>query len=127
MTGLAEAATELAELLERENEALRRLDVRATATLIGEKRISLAALELAERHPSRPPADDPDMRRAAARLLEAAACNKSLLERAIAAQKHLMSLLAQAARQAAPETRYGARGSHLGGATCNAFALSARA
>ncbi len=127
MIGLAEATAELTEVLERENEALRRLDLRQATTLLSEKRSSLAALELAGRHHSRPSADDPNMREAATRLLEAATSNKSLLERAIVAQKHVMSLLAQAARMAAPETRYGSHGSHIGRATCNAFALSARA
>ena len=61
------------------------------------------------------------------RLHSASMENKRLLERAITVQRHIISLLAQAARKGAPNGGYGARGGYVAHSTSPAFALSARA
>jgi flagellar biosynthesis/type III secretory pathway chaperone len=128
MTALHTAATHLADLLERENAALQRLDLPAATALLADKRAALAAFERAGLADSLAGASAERMRPLAIRLRDAAAENKRLLERAMAAQQYVMSLLAQAARQASPGKRYGAQGAYVArGGSESAFALSARA
>ena len=128
MTIVRVTAAELADLLDRENAALRRLDLPTALALFDAKRAAVAAFELAVREERRTPGTDEAMHAVAVRLRDATAENKRLLERAMAAQQHVMSLLAQAAaRQATPNGRYGARGAYVGGIAAGAFALSARA
>ena len=120
------AAAQLADLLDRENASLRRLDLPTALMLLDAKRAAVAAFELALRDGGTIDADDAT-RGLAVRLRDAGAENKRLLERAMLAQQHVMSLLAQAARQAGPSGRYGAGGAYVGRAAETAFALSARA
>ena len=128
MTTVRMTAAELADLLDRENAALRRLDLPTALALFDAKRAAVAAFELAVREARGTTGTDEAMHALATRLRDATTENKRLLERAMAAQQHVMSLLAQAAaRQAAPSGRYGARGAYVGGVTAGAFALSARA
>ena len=128
MSALHAAAAELAQMLERENAALQRLDLPAATALLGGKRAALAAFETVARDASAQAAASTEvMRPLALRLRQAAAENKRLLERAMTAQQHVMSLLAQAARQAGPVRRYGAQGAYVARTSESAFALSARA
>jgi flagellar biosynthesis/type III secretory pathway chaperone len=127
MSALHAAAMQLAEMLERENAALQRLDLPAAAALLAGKRAALAMFESVAREDTPVGASAEAMRPLAFRLRDAAAENKRLLERAMAAQHHVMSLLAQAARQAGPGKRYGAQGAYVARASESAFAFSARA
>ena len=127
MSAVCEAAEQLAELLERENAALQRLDLPSATALLGAKRAALAVLEQAARGQAQPLEPTVAMRAAAIRLRDASQDNKRLLERAMIVQQHVMSLLAQAARKAAPAPRYGAGGGYAASHGSKAFALSARA
>ena len=120
------AADHLADILEQENSALRRLDLPSAAALLGAKRAALSGLEQA----TRADADatrDPAMRETAHHLRDVSMENKRLLERAMIVQQHVMSLLAQAASISAPSRGYGAAGVHVASQGGKAFALSARA
>ncbi len=127
MMPLREAATRLAETLEAENAALRRFDLRQATSMLSAKQGALAMFE--QSSVSRGPADtsQPSMRMVAIRLRDASVENKRLLERAMKAQQHIMSLLAQAARKTGQSSGYGSRGAYVGGQSAAAFALSARA
>jgi len=126
MSGVHTATVHLADVLERENAALSRLDLPTATGLLEAKRMALLAFQAVAG--GEPVADNADetMRTLARRLRDMASENKRLLERAMAAQQHILSLLAQAARQAEPSKRYGALGAYIGGGD-SAFALSARA
>ena len=126
MTAVHTAAAELADVLERENAALLRLDLPAATALLGAKRSALEAFQSVARKAAVVIEADEQMRVLALRLQSASAENKRLLERAMIAQQYIMSLLAQAARQAAPSKLYGAMGAYVGRAD-GAFALCARA
>ncbi len=126
MKAVHAAAAELADVLEHENAALRRLDLPTVTALLETKRRALETFQSAARKADPVVEADGVMRPLARRLQDAATENKKLLERAMAAQQHVMSLLAQAARQAAPTKLYGAFGAYVGRAD-GAFALSARA
>lgn len=126
MTAVHTTAAELATVLECENAALLRLDLPAATALLGAKRSALEAFQLASRRAIMVIEADEPMRVLASRLQDAAAENKRLLERAMIAQQYIMSLLAQAARQAAPSKLYGALGAYVGRPE-GAFALCARA
>ncbi len=127
MSAVRLAATQLAELLERENSALMRFDLSTASTLLARKREALLAFEAVSPDKSGAAGSDAATRDAALRLRDAAAENKRLLERAMVAQQHVMSLLAKTARQAGSTERYGAQGAYVGRAVEGAFALSARA
>ena len=121
------AAAHLLDVLEQENVALRQLDLPTATVLLDAKRAALATFESRSRESLRSDDADETMRRLAGRLRDAAAENKRLLERAMRAQHHVMSLLAHAARQSRPGGRYGAHGGYAGRPADNAFALSSRA
>jgi len=121
------AAARLTDLLEQENIALRRLDLPTALALLEAKRAAIAAFELALQAGHTTIDIDEAMHALSLRLRGATSENKRLLERAMVAQQHVMSLLAQAARQAAPSGRYGAGGAYVGRVAEGAFALSARA
>ena len=127
MSAIRVAAAQLADLLEQENIALRRLDLPTALALLEAKRAAIGTFELALQAGHTTIEIDDAMQALSLRLRVAASENKQLLERAMVAQQHVMSLLAQAARQAAPSGRYGARGAYVGRLTEGAFALSARA
>lgn len=126
MNGVQTAAGHLADVLERENAALLRMDLPTAIGLLEAKRAALLAFQLLAGGKPVPDNTDEAMRALAWRLHDMAIENKRLLERAMAAQQHILSLLAQAARQAGSSTRYGALGAYVGGGA-SAFALSARA
>ncbi len=121
------AAVSLLDVLEQENTALRQLDLPAATMLLDAKRAALAMFESRRREDAREDDVGAAMRVLAGRLRDAATENKRLLERAMRAQHHVMSLLAHAARQSRPCGRYGAHGGYTGRQTDSAFALSARA
>ena len=121
------AAMGLLDVLEQENVALRQLDLPAATLLLDAKRAALSMFESRSRENARTEDADAAMRVLARRLQDAAAENKRLLERAMRAQHHVMSLLAHAARQSRPGGRYAAHGGYAGRQADSAFALSARA
>ena len=127
MSAVRITAARLADLLDRENAALRRLDLPTALTLLDAKRAAITAFDLALRNGTKTIETDDAMRELAVRLRDATVENKRLLERAMLAQQHVMSLLAQAARRAGPSGRYGAGGAYVGRVAEAAFALSARA
>jgi len=92
------AATTLAEVLEAENAALTTLDLPRAAGLLADKQRALAGLTGAQPVP----APNAAAGRLAHRLRALALENKRLLERAIAAQGRVMSVVARAATPAAP-------------------------
>ena len=121
------AATHLLDVLEQENVALHQLDLAAATALLDAKRAALTMLQSHDRDRAQEEDADGSMRALARRLRDAASENKRLLERAMRAQHHVMSLLAHAARQHRPGGRYGAHGGYASRHADNAFALSARA
>ncbi|WP_428391892.1 hypothetical protein [Lichenicoccus sp.] len=127
MTTLRAAASRLTDILELENQALRQLDLPAATSLLAAKRAALASFELIQaRHPAPAPSDQTiweDLRRLRATTAE----NKTLLERAMRAQQHIMALLARAAQRTGQADRYGAKGGYAGYTAVHSFALSARA
>lgn len=122
---LTEVTTRLADILEQENTALAALDLAAATALLAAKQDALAALETARRQPrSAPP---PGFATAAERLAGLAAENRAALQRAMAAQSRVLSLVMHAASRALPPApRYGAQGMPEGGAR-PPLAISARA
>ena len=127
MSTLQAAAERLADVLERENVALQRLDLPSATALLDAKRAALNGFELAAKLEAGDERSRPAMRPQALRLQELSLENKKLLERAIIVQQHVMSLLAQAARRSTTNGRYGAGGGYVVHAPSKAFALSARA
>ena len=127
MSSVRTSAEHLLDLLEQENAALRRLDLPAATMLLAAKRDALAMFEAAGREDVDRTDAVATMRAVARRLDDAATENKRLLERAMRAQQHVMSLLAHAARQSRPSGRYGAHGGYAGRQADGAFALSSRA
>ncbi len=127
MSSVQAAATRLLNILEQENVALRQLDLPEATLLLDAKRAALGTFESCSRERARREDATADMRVLARRLRDAATENKRLLERAMRAQHHVMSLLAHAARQGRPCGRYAAHGGYAGRQADNAFALSARA
>ena len=126
MSALHRAARQLAEVLERENQALQRFDLPRAASLLCIKQAAVATFEQCA-HGASVDMSNTVMEAAAVRLRDVAAENKRLLERAIAAQHSIMSLLAHAARKSGQGTSYGARGAYVSRDTGGAFAISARA
>jgi hypothetical protein len=93
------AGTVLAEVLEAENAALATLDLPRAARLLEDKQRALAGLTGAA---PAPPVANAAAGRLAHRLQALALENKRLLERAIAAQGRVMSVVARAATPAVP-------------------------
>jgi hypothetical protein len=107
-TAQGSAAERLADVLERENAALQRLDLSAATALMAEKEAA-AQLLSAERHASAEPEDSDT----AARLLRLTQQNHGLLERAILVQARVIEIVAQA-YQPPPELRpYGPTGGQI--------------
>lgn len=90
-------AGRLIAVLEQENAALRRVDYSAAVALVPEKQAALAAWPCA--------AD----RQTAARILELARENGTLLERAITVQARVIRIVAGAAAPRAGQVEYGGR------------------
>jgi hypothetical protein len=105
----AEAAARLEAVLTAENAALERLDA-VTATSFLEEKLA-AAQALSAEGVSHATAE---------RLRALAAENRRLLERAIKVQGRIIAMVARAAQQSPPVSRYGAKG----GAIRNAGAIA---
>jgi flagellar biosynthesis/type III secretory pathway chaperone len=116
-------AQRLADVLDRENDALRVMDLRRAVTLLPEKTAAIAELTAAEGAASGPP--NPDLVSIAARLNGLAQENRQLLERAIGAQQRLIGIIVRAAASVAVAPNYGMQGqrAHLK----SPLALSTRA
>ena len=116
-------AQRLADVLDRENDALRSMDLRRAVTLLPEKTAAIADLTAADDATSGPP--NPDLVSITARLDGLAVENRQLLERAIGAQQRVIGIIVRAAASVAVAPNYGLRGqrAHLTGP----IALSTRA
>jgi hypothetical protein len=101
---LIEAARHLADVLERENAALKAMDLRRATQLLPEKTSAIAELSAADKAPY------PDTLSAARRLDDLARENRSLLERAITAQRRVIGIVVRAAVAASVGPAYGATG-----------------
>lgn len=120
---LIEVAGRLADILERENEALKAMDLPRAATLLPEKTAAIADLSASAGSAFGPPG--PALVSTAQRLDGLALENRRLLERAIAAQQRVIGIVVSAAAGVAVEPSYGARARQMR-PTCP-MALSTRA
>ncbi len=121
---LAEAATVLAEVLEAENAALKRLDFSAAGALVSAKEAAMRRFA-ADRAGATPDAD-PVIADVGRRLNGLAAENRTLLERAITVQTRIVGIILQAAAPPAPVDQYSANGCKCPPRRPPAIALSAR-
>ena len=123
-TDLIDAATDLARVLDAENEALNRLDLTAAVALLPAKTDAVAAFAtVAERTV---PDGGEETQAAALRLSEAVAENRRLLERAMVVQRHVIATVLSAGTPEPRTSRYGASGQVASGARA-ALAFRARA
>ena len=127
MTELQDAVTRLVSVMDFENEALRRLDLSGAASLLPQKHQALEVLEKLLLRIGPLSQADKVVHALMVRLRDTTGENKRLLERGMTAQRHVMSLLAHAARGANQAMRYGSRGTYVARAEAVAFAVSARA
>jgi len=118
-----EAARRLADILERENDALRDMDLKRATALLAEKTDAFAALTALGEQAVRP--NDPAQIAQARRLDALALENRVLLRRAIVAQQRMIGIIVRAAAAAVPDPTYGTTG-HRPRLT-GAMALSTRA
>ena len=98
----------LADVLARENDALRAMDFRRAVALLPEKTAAIAALTSVGTAPAGAP--DPDLVSRVARLDRLAMENRQLLERAISTQKRVVGIIVQAAASVAVAPNYGMQG-----------------
>ncbi len=122
---LIEAAVGLADLLARENLALRGLDLPGAAAMFEAKQRALNVFVAAQGALGAVPRPTGPAREVAERLGALADENRALLERAIAVQGRVLGTLARAAQPVA--SRYGARGGPAYDDRRTAIALSAKA
>jgi hypothetical protein len=94
-TSLIVAAQRLADILERENDALRVMDLRRAVELLPEKTAAIANLTAAGEASSGPAS--PSAASIARRLEGLASRNRRLLERAIVAQQRVIGIVVRAA------------------------------
>ena len=122
MTDQLSATVQLADVLAVENAALRAVDIRRAAAMLGRKQAALAALTSAT---AAGPEQRAAMQAAVGRLRSLAEENRRLLERAIEVQSRVLGVLAGVARRArAPG--YGRSGAYATPPP-QGWALSARA
>ena len=113
-TRMIAAAVALAHTLTEENEALRALDVTRAVGLLARKRADTEAFASAQAEMRAMTGEHRALAmQVAARLSDAAAENKRLLERAIAVQGQVIATLLRAIPAALPTARYGARGARI--------------
>jgi hypothetical protein len=105
---LAVAAAQLADVLDRENVALRSMDLRRAMTLLPEKTAAIA--DLVASAEGKPEPSDPVLLVAVRRLDRFAADNRRLLERAILAQQRLIGIVVRAVASVVVAPSYGAKG-----------------
>lgn len=124
--GLTDAVGTLAEVLARENEALRRLDFAAATALVPAKE---AALRNVTKNPApmRAAGRDPALAALGSRVNQLVADNRKLLERAIAVQTRVVGIVARAASPSPRAAQYAASGFKSQTRRTSAVALSARA
>jgi hypothetical protein len=120
---LLQVARRLADLLERENTALRVMDLPRAATSLSEKAAAMA--ELAAFGDASVGPSDPALVAAAQRLDVLAMENRQLLVRAIAAQQRVIGMVVRAAAGAIADPCYETRGRRP--RLTGAMALSTRA
>ena len=101
-------AQRLADVLDRENDALRVMDLRRAVTLLPEKTAAITELTAAGDAVVGPP--DPALIPIARRLNGLALENRRLLERAIAAQQRVIGIIVRAAASVAVRPSYGGNG-----------------
>jgi hypothetical protein len=101
-------AQRLADVLDRENDALRAMDLRRAVTLLPEKTVAIAELSAVEDAAFKPP--NPELMSMAARLEGLAQENRRLLERAIGAQQRVIGIVLRAAASVAVAPNYGMQG-----------------
>ena len=106
------AATALAELLDRENGALRALDFTAATALFPAKQRAADSFAVAQSKLGVLPAElRPEFERIARRLRDLAAENRRLLEHAISVQGRVIDIIVKALPRALDTApRYGAQG-----------------
>jgi hypothetical protein len=122
---LIAAAVHLADVLQRENEALADLDLTRAAELVADKRQAHDAFAGAQAMTTAAVAQ-PEAIGIATRLRDLASENRTLLERAIAVQGRVIGVIAKAMPPAA-NPRYAAGGELARSGRPLAFTLSARA
>jgi flagellar biosynthesis/type III secretory pathway chaperone len=116
-------AQRLADVLDRENDALRAMDLFRAVTLLPEKTAAIADLTAADEEMAEHP--HPDLASITARLDDLAQENRVLLERAIGVQQRVIGIVVRAAASVATAPNYGLHGRpvHL----TSPMALSTRA
>ena len=124
MTDLLAATVRLAATLHAENAALQAMNLTAAASLLPEKQRASTAFETARA--ATPPAQSAALRDAVAKLMDQAAENRRLLERAIAVQTRVIGIVVGAVRPPHPASRYGRSGNYTA-RPATGWALSARA
>ena len=117
-----DAAQRLVDLLQKENEALKRLDFPAAVALVAAKEAALADLTKPPATPMAPAPLAPTP--LARRLVALAAENRSLLERAIAVQTRIVQIIARAAVPPPATMRYNGYGGRTGRPRSAALAVS---
>jgi flagellar biosynthesis/type III secretory pathway chaperone len=116
---LIAAVRQLTDVLERENTALRSMDLDRAAGLVPEKTAAIADL-MASGQPSSIPLD-PALISAMRGLDRLSSENRKLLERAITVQQRVIGIVTRAAAAAVSEPSYGAKGQLSGAAAPMAF------
>ena len=111
---LIAAAATLAELLDRENAALRALDFTGAVALFPAKQRAADTFAVAQTQlGALPPALRPEFERTARRLKDLAAENRRLLERAITVQGRVIGIIVKALPRALDKAPgYGAQGAN---------------
>ncbi len=123
---IVQAATLLADVLSRENEALQRLDYPAAVALAPAKETVFATFAHVTAH--LPPVEHtPVLAALGQRLRSLAAENQALLERAIEVQTRIVRIVARAAAPGATDGRYTVPGGRAQPKQVRALALSTRA
>jgi hypothetical protein len=100
-------AQRLADVLDRENDALRAMDLRRAITLLPEKTVAIAELSAVHDAAFDP---NPELISMAARLDGLAQENRRLLERAIGAQQRVIGIVLRAAASVTVAPNYGMQG-----------------
>jgi hypothetical protein len=120
---LVEAAQHLADLLTRENDALKRLDFASAVALVPAKEAALADLTKQPKVPALPP----PLIALGTLLGRLATENQTLLERAVAVQTRIVRIVARACTPPPATTRYGGRSGRTPPRQTAALALFTRA
>jgi hypothetical protein len=121
-TEFVNAAQQLADLLERENDALKRMDFPSAVLLVPAKETALAALIKQPKLPAIQPLATTLMQHVNA----VAAENQMLLERALAVQTRIIRIVARAAARPAETAHYNEHGARPQPYRAAALAVSTR-